>query len=198
MRVTTLGLFGLLSLAAGITHAGEPAAETLYLAPRHSLPLLIQPRLGTPSARNITTDESLLVVARQGEFVQVRTPDGEMGWVRVSQLTTQAPRSDDAIRAENAELVVQARTLDAQVRAFQEENVSLRARLGQVEAELAVMTRPVPLTLQGISDLALRLLVDLRFWTGLALVVLGLVLAFVAGVRWRNQRIRERLGGLDL
>lgn len=198
MRPIGIVLLALVIMAPALALAGEPTGDTVYLAPRQTLPLLAQPALGTTTGRSVSTEDALLVVARQGEFLQVRTPDGALGWVRTVNTTTSAPRSETAARAENAELANQVRTLDEQIRAFQAENAALRVRLMQLEGELAVLTRPVPMTLSGVRDFLLRLIMDGRFWLGLGALLVALLLAFLGGVRWRNRRIRDRFGGLDL
>jgi hypothetical protein len=189
----------LLALAAAPPAFAGETAETVYLAPRQTLPLLAAPQLGATSGRTISTGDALTVLGRQAEFVQVRTPDGAVGWVRAGNLTDEGPpRPDSAIAAENRELAAQVDTLDAQIRAFQAENSALRGRLMQLETEHAAATRPMPLTALGLRDFLLRLLVSPSFWAWMTCAALAVFAAFMLGVRWRNGKIRERLGGLDL
>lgn len=183
---------------AGVPPATSASGETVYVAPRQTVPLLAAPQLGATTGRTVTTAEQLTIVARQGDFVQVRAADGALGWIRASNLSDTAPRPESAVQAENRELAQQVSTLDAQIRAFQEENVALRARLAELQYEYSTVTRPMPLTLDGVLKTLRRWLVDGRFWAVLALFAVSTVGAFKFGVRWRNEKIRERLGGLDL
>lgn len=181
------------------TTAPIPAAsETLWVAPRQTLPLLSQPQLGSPSIAAITTGEALTVVARQGDFVQLRTAAGAIGWVRSTLLTSESPAPPADLAAENARLAQQVTTLDAQVRAFQDESAQLRLRLTVVETELALQTRTVPLTPAGVFGVIKRLAVESTTWIVLGSLLLALLIAFRIGVAHRNESIRQRFGGLDL
>lgn len=174
------------------------ATETLFVAPRQSLPLLALPQLGAPVVASIATGDALGVVARQGDFVQVRTAAGVLGWARSANLVAEPPGPPADLAAENEGLTRQVTTLDAQVRAFQDENAQLRQRLAGVEAELAQHTRAVPLTPAGLFAVVKRLAVEPATWIALGAVLLALLFAFRAGVAHRNKSIRQRFGGLDL
>jgi hypothetical protein len=186
------------------TVAAQPVAppsaapETLFVAPRQTLPLLGQPQLGAPVVASVATGDELALVARQGDFVQVRTASGTVGWARGANLTAERPGPPADLAAENEGLTRQVTTLDAQVRAFQDENAQLRQRLAGVEAELAQHTRAVPLTPAGVFGFAKRLAVEPATWIALGGLLLALLFAFRAGVAHRNQSIRQRFGGLDL
>lgn len=186
--------------AAEPAPAPAPAAspETLWVAPRTTLPLLGLPQLGSPVVVSVGTGDALAVIARQGDFVQVRTAAGAIGWARSSNLTAEPPAPPADLAAENARLAQQVTTLDAQVRAFQDENGQLHQRLEGAEAELAQLTRAVPLTPAGVFGLLKRLAVEPETWIALASLLLALLFAFRAGVNHRNKSIRQRFGGLDL
>jgi len=184
-------------LPAPGTTAGTPP-PTVFVAPRQSLPLLSQPLPNAPSVGTVSTDEPLVLLAEQGEFVSVRTASGVSGWLRRATLTADAPRPPSELAADNAQLSEQVGTLEAQVQAFQDENAQLRARMQGLDAELAVRTRPVPMTAAGLAGFALRQLADPYTWAALGLLVLALLVAFRAGIEHRNRSIRARLGGLDL
>lgn len=194
-----LCVFGSASGAATQAVAPPAAApETLFVAPRQSLPLLALPQLGAPVVASVATGDALGVVARQGDFVQVRTAAGVLGWARSTALVADPPGPPADLAAENEGLTRQVTTLDAQVRAFQDENAQLRQRLAGVEAELAQHTRAVPLTPAGVFGVAKRLAVEPATWIALGALLLALLSAFRAGVAHRNKSIRQRFGGLDL
>lgn len=194
-----------LALCASVVAAQAPApaatpapAETLWVAPRQALPLYGAPQPGAAVVASVATGDALTVLARQGDFVQARTSAGTVGWARQTGLTADPPAPPSELAAENKALAQQVTTLDAQVRAFQDENAQLRQRLGAVEAELALHTRAVPLTPAGVFGLVKRLAFEPTTWIALGGLLLALLFAFRAGVAHRNQSIRQRFGGLDL
>lgn len=184
--------------AAAPTANYTPAPATVWVSPRQTLALLNQPNAGALPGLTVASGDALTVLAQQGEFLQVRTETGASGWIRRSNLSETAPEPTADLAADNARLEEQARTLDAQVRAFQEESAQLRTRMQSLETELAARTRPVPLTAAGLWSLVQRLAVDPRAWGALGAMLLALLIAFRAGIERRNQAIRDRLGGLDL
>jgi len=180
------------------TPAVAPAPATVWVSPRQTIALLNQPAAGALPGLTVASGDALTVLTQQGEFLQVRTEAGASGWIKRSNLSETAPEPAADLVAEKARLDEQVRTLDAQLRAFQEESVQLRNRMVALEAELAAVTRPVPLTASGVWGLVQRLAVDARAWGVFGILLLLLLLAFRAGVEHRNKDIRARLGGLDL
>lgn len=178
--------------------AVAPPSTTVWVSPRQTLALLNQPAPGAASGLTVASGDPLTVAAQQGDYVQVRTETGASGWIRRSNLSDAAPEPPADLKAANALLEEQVRTLDAQVRAFQDESAQLRNRMQALETELAARTRPVPLTAAGVWAFVQRLAADPRAWGALAALVLALLIAFRFGVEHRNQAIRDRLGGLDL
>ena len=178
--------------------AVAPAPTTVWVSPRQTLALLNQPASGSMTGLTVASGDALTVLAQQGDYVQVRTETGASGWIRRSNLSDAAPEPPADLKAANAQLEEQVRTLDAQVRAFQDESAQLRNRMLGLETELAARTRPVPLTAAGLWGFVRRLAADPHAWGVLAALVLALLVAFRFGVEHRNQAIRDRLGGLDL
>jgi hypothetical protein len=172
--------------------------ETLWVAPRQTLPLLALPQLGAPVVASVGTGDALTVLGRQGDFVQLRTAAGVVGWSRSSALIADPPAPPADLAADNARLAQQVTTLDAQVRAFQDENAQLRRQLDGVENELALHTRVVPLTPAGVFGFIKRQAVEPATWIAALVLLLALLFAFRAGVAHRNDSIRQRFGGLDL
>lgn len=196
-----LPLAVLLAAAAALAQSASPSAPlaaTVWVAPRQTLPLLTQPALGALTGLTVASGDPLTVLAQQGEYLQVRTATGASGWIRRSNLSDAAPEPPADLVAANAQLEQQVRTLDAQVRAFQDESANLRNRMQALETELAARTRPVPLTAAGLWGYGQRLATDPRAWGALATLLLALLVAFRLGIERRNQAIRDRLGGLDL
>ncbi len=187
------------AIAQSAPSPAPPAAPTtVWVSPRQTLALLNQPAVGSMPGLTVASSDPLTVLAQQGDFLQVRTEAGATGWIRRSNLSEAAPESSVDLKAANAQLEEQVRTLDAQLRAFQDESAQLRNRMQALEVELAARTRPVPLTAAGVWAYVQRLAIDPRAWGALAALLLALLLAFRFGVEHRNQAIRERLGGLDL
>lgn len=191
-------LAALLAAAAIAQDVAPPTATTVWVSPRQTLALLNQPAAGAAGGLTVASGDPLTVLAQQGEFVQVRTEAGASGWIRRSNLSENAPEPPADLVTANALLEEQVRTLDAQVRAFQDESGQLRTRMQALEAELAARTRPVPLTAAGVWAYVQRLAIDPRAWGALAALLLALLIAFRLGIERRNQAIRDRLGGLDL
>ncbi len=198
-----LSLAVLLAAAAALAQSAPAPATpstptTVWVSPRQTLSLFNQPAAGSMTGLTVASGDPLTVLAQQGDYLQVRTETGASGWIRRSNLSEAAPEPPADLVAANAQLEEQVRTLDAQLRAFQDESVQLRNRMQALEVELAARTRPVPLTAAGVWAYVQRLAADPRAWGALAALVLALLIAFRFGVEHRNQAIRERLGGLDL
>ena len=204
-RLTRLAPLAMLLAVAAIASAQDAPASgaastptTVWVSPRQMLSLLNQPAAGAASGLTVASGDPLTVLAQQGDYLQVRTEAGATGWIRGSNLSETAPEPPADLVTENARLDEQVRTLDAQVRAFQDESAQLRIRMQALEAELAARTRPVPLTAAGLWGFVQRLAADPRAWGALAALLLALLVAFRLGIERRNQAIRDRLGGLDL
>ena len=94
-----------------------PASETLWVASRQTLPLLSQPQLGSPGVAAVTTGDALTVLGRQGDFVQLRTASGAIGWIRSALLTAGCHAPPDAHRA-NLFAKLQAESLAQLIRHY--------------------------------------------------------------------------------
>ena len=197
LRATTRG-DTVANFSLGVNVGTKAKPETLWVAPRQTLPLLGLPQLGAPVVASVATGDPLTVLARQGEFAQVRTAAGAIGWARTTNLSAESPAPPADLAADNARLAQQVTTLDAQVRAFQDESAQLRQRLAAAEAEVAQLTRAVPLTPAGVLGLLRRLALEPSTWIALGSLLLALLIAFRAGVSHRDESIRRRFGGLDL
>jgi Bacterial SH3 domain len=198
LPATLLAVAAFAQNAPSTAPAAAPSPTTVWVSPRQTLALLNQPASGAASGLTVASGDPLTVLAQQGDYVQVRTEAGASGWIRRGNLSDAAPEPPADLKAANALLEEQVRTLDAQVRAFQDESAQLRNRMQALETELAARTRPVPLTAAGLWGVVQRLAADPRAWGALAALVLALLIAFRFGVEHRNRAIRERLGGLDL
>jgi SH3 domain protein len=132
-----------------LTTAMAVGADTRYVSDR----LIITLRAGTgPNAEVITTlatDDSLEVLAEEGPFLKVRTPDGTEGYVQGQYITRETPKSTiiarlekerDQLKSRLAQLEKGKTGIAEEAKAIKEEAAKSEADLAKTQKELQAIT----------------------------------------------------------
>lgn len=144
------------------------AADTLYVTDRLAAELYPAPRAAGKPLRLLPTGTTLHALTRQGDFVRVRTPDGNEGWIQQQQLQEDMPAQ-----------VLLLSLAQQHERTAKELDITRR--------QLAEQTRAAQQNHQ-VS----------RSWWMFFAVLVSLVTGFILGIMWLDWRIRERHGGFRL
>jgi hypothetical protein len=143
-------------------------AATLYVTDRLAADLYPAPRAAGRPIQQLPTGTALQVLAQQGEFIRVRTPEGSEGWIQQRQLQDDMP----------------AQVLLLSLAQQHERTVK---ELDLTRRQLAEQTRAAQQNHQ-VS----------RSWWMFFAVLVSLVTGFILGIMWLDWRIRERHGGFRL
>ena len=111
-------------------------AETRYVSDVLVINLRDAPGSGGTNLAHLRTGDSFEVLGAQGNYLRVRIPTGEEGWVPQQYTTAETPKAQvvAALRQELAKVKKQAA-------AAEDERTRLRAELQQVEESQAAATR---------------------------------------------------------
>jgi len=165
-----------LALLLGPTAA---LAETLYVTDVLVVLLRATPTPQGASVKQLASGAALEVLDRQGTWAKVREPQGASGWIEVRYLVPQAPAG-------------------ARLAQLQSELEQARARLADLERR---PPEPVPEPQPPLPAVpAAPPLVPDTLWIAIssAMLVIGVVGGFVAGVFWLRTRTRRKLGGMTI
>ena len=172
------------------------AQEILYV--HDELRLGVRPSADSRSTplEVVTTGARLEVLSRSGNFVRVRTPRGNEGWVNAAYLSDEKParllldelqqaraQLEDRLAEEQGRVLVgnerlselgeRIERLHSQLQEAQQHNLELRAQLQQEESAWGWLLQPL---------------------MGILLFLFGIFL----GVKWYRHRVSERIGGLEI
>jgi SH3 domain protein len=143
-------------------------AETLYVTDRLAAELYPAPRAAGKPIRLLPTGTSLQVLSRQGDFVRVRSGDGNTGWIHRQRLQEDMP----------AQVLLLS---------LAQQHERTAKELDLARRQLAEQTRAA----QQNNQVS-------RSWWMFFAVLVSLVAGFILGIMWLDWRIRERHGGFRL
>jgi SH3 domain protein len=144
------------------------AADMLYVTDRLAAELYPAPRAAGKPIQLLPTGTTLQVLTQQGDFVRVRTPDGNEGWIQQQQLQEDMP----------AQVLLLS---------LAQQHERTARELDLTRRQLAEQTRAAQQNHQ-VS----------RSWWMFFAVLVSLVTGFILGIMWLDWRIRERHGGFRL
>lgn len=121
-------------------------AETVYVSDRFEIGVHDNTNLDSVILAVITSGTPLEVVSRNGEFVQVSTPDGTTGWVDARYIVTKQPSV--AMHDERDAKLQQAQRTLGDARA---ENEVLRQRISELKRDAATAADNSPGIAKPIS-----------------------------------------------
>ncbi|MBI3778204.1 MAG: TIGR04211 family SH3 domain-containing protein [Gammaproteobacteria bacterium] len=181
-------------------------AETLYVAERLRIGLRAEATETGAVVKTVETGTPLEAIQRTESFVQVRDPQGTVGWVETRYLTPDAPARLRLGKLE--EELTKSRKVatdaQAQLKKSQATVAEQTARIEALEKETADNPAPPPAAVPSPPPVAPpvgKTSRDAGFtfsyaWLGISFAMLGI--GFAAGVRWLRESIRKRSGGMYL
>jgi hypothetical protein len=184
-------------------------AETLYVAERMRIGLRAEATETGAVVKTVETGAPLETIERIENFVQVRDPQGTVGWAEARYLTPELPArsqlvklQEDLARSKSQVAEAQAQLKKAQATAAEQE-----ATIKTLEQEVAdkpampPTVTPVPVPPPVAPPPVGKSSKDAGFsfsylWLGISFAMLGI--GFAAGVKWLRESIRKRSGGMYL
>lgn len=130
IRVATI----VLALLCASVQAQEN--EVLYVTDRLILNLYPERDQTTDALRSLPSGTRLEVISRDSRYAQVRTDNGETGWVKATFLVPKKPAKLRLEEAEQQIAQLQTELAQADVEEIQQQNVTLGAELEKAQAEL--------------------------------------------------------------
>lgn len=155
-----------------------------------------EPVTGSKTVSVVKTGEALEVLDRgNSKYFKVRTPAGRIGWVSRTYVNDNKPAFMllEAVNGELEALKGQFQTVENQFAQLQEINLSLEGVLSRTKEEKSQLQSK----LDDIKDSTL-IPEEYQLIAWIIGVLALLMLGFLAGARRMRQRIRTRLGGLDI
>jgi hypothetical protein len=184
-------------------------AETLYVAERMRIGLRAEATETGAVVKTVETGTPLEAIERVENFVQVRDPQGTVGWAEARYLTPDAPArlqmvklQEDLARSRSQTAEAQAQLKKAQAAAAEQ-----AATIKTLEKEAAdkpvlppaatSMPVPPPVAPPPVGKTSKDAgFIFSYLWLGISFAMLGI--GFAAGVKWLRESIRKRSGGMYL
>lgn len=194
-----------MAAAMALLGAVPAGAETLYVAERLRLGLHAEPTDESAVLKTVETGVPLEVVERRENYVQVREPQGAVGWIEGRFLTPDPPARLRLAKLQEELSRSRAQTAEAQTQlkkaqaALAEQAAKARDTAKNSGDSAAATPAPAPVAATspsvkpGATDGAWRFS---YLWLGISFAMLGI--GFAAGVRWLRESIRKRSGGMYL
>ena len=184
-------------------------AETLYVAERMRISLRAEATETGAVVKTVETGTPLEAIERVENFVQVRDPQGTVGWAEARYLTPDAPARWQLVKLQEDLAKSRSQTAEAQAQ-LKKAQVAAAEQAGKIkELEKAVADKPVmppaaapvpvppPVTAPPVGKTSKDAGFDFSYlWLGISFAMLGI--GFVAGVKWLRESIRKRSGGMYL
>ena len=184
-------------------------AETLYVAERMRIGLRAEATETGAVVKTVETGTPLEAIERVENFVQVRDPQGTVGWAEARYLTPDAPARLQLVKLQEdlARSKSQAAEAQAQLKKAQATAAEQAATIKTLEQEVAdkpampPTVTPVPVPPPVVTPPVGKTTRDAGFmfsylWLGISFAMLGI--GFAAGVKWLRESIRKRSGGMYL
>jgi hypothetical protein len=158
--------------------------------------------------KTVETGTPLEAIERVENFVQVRDPQGTVGWAEARYLTPDAPAQlqlvklqQDLARSRSQTAEVQAQLKKAQAAAA-EQAATIKTLEKQAADKPALPPAATPMPVPPpVAPPVGKTSKDAGFifsylWLGISFAMLGI--GFAAGVKWLRESIRKRSGGMYL
>jgi len=184
-------------------------AETLYVAERMRIGLRAEATETGAVVKTVETGTPLEAIERVENFVQVRDPQGTVGWAEARYLTPDAPArlqvvklQEDLARSRSQTAEAQAQLKKAQAAAAEQAaTIKTLEKEAADKPALPPVATPMPVPPPVAPPPVGKTSKDAGFifsylWLGISFAMLGI--GFAAGVKWLRESIRKRSGGMYL
>lgn len=175
---------------------GSVAQSIIYVNDILRVGVRAEPVSGAKTVSVVKTGEALEILdSSDAKYYKVKTPAGRVGWVSRTYVSDNVPAFMrlEKLNGEFESLKEQFLTVEKQFEQLQETNLSLEGVLTRTKEDKSQLQSELD-DIKGSAIIPEEY--QLIAWvTGvLALLLLG----FVVGARRVRQRVRSRLGGLDI
>jgi len=184
-------------------------AETLYVAERMRIGLRAEATETGAVVKTVETGTPLEAIERVENFVNVRDPQGSVGWAEARYLTPDAPArlqlaklQEDLAKSRSQTAEVQAQLKKAQAAAAEQAaTIKTLEKEAADKPALPPAATPMPVPPPVAPPPVGKTSKDAGFifsylWLGISFAMLGI--GFAAGVKWLRESIRKRSGGMYL
>lgn len=196
-RLLTIGLL--------LGWGGAAAAESGYVSDQLRVPLLKGPARGEEALRSLTAGDPLVVMKADGDWLQVRAADGQVGWLEREVVMDHKPAQVKLLELEEERKQLRERLgrgegggegggggeriaeLEGELKEARAAVGALRERLDAVAAALAGRPAPAPAAVKAGQPLDTVL-------AGAGLALLGAA----AGALWARRRQCRDHGGFRI
>lgn len=179
-----------LSIMTALLSGTSVRAETAYVSDDLILGVYADKNQQGARLATLHSGASVEVLAREGEYAQVRLPNGSEGWVKASFLTTHETAGIRVKALEEELSRIKSTTPAMAEAAARAELQGLKQQLDGKQQELDALKAQGPAPPASAP----------RSWVGPAAAsgLLGLSLGFVWGYATLARRIREKFGGVKV
>jgi len=171
-------------------------AETVYIHDILRVGIRTQANSNEAPIAVVTSGAELSVLERQGGYIRIRTEAGVEGWINADYTTNELPAR---LRLERVEKERDALKADlAKVRASQSAGSSQAEQLSERITNLQQDNQRLQQSVVELTT-SLQQKQSSSGWIYLAVaMILLFVLGVYLGIRWAQQRVAQRFGGLEL
>ena len=197
--VQALGLMLIMLVTPTCLQSAEPspAATTVYVTDELRLGLYPTEETSGRATKTLVSGTRLEILERALRSIQVRTEEGDEGWVRTTYVVEAEPA-----RRRLASLEAERLETSSKLDAREAELAALRDRLATTEAALVTAERGIT-ELPALRDenrvlqdqLEARDAAVAPLWLGVAALA-ALLLGCFIGYRWLDRKVRRQFGGV--
>lgn len=176
--------------------AGTAAAEVVYVHDYLRLGVRANPDPAESSIAVVATGDALTVLAREGDYIKIRTEEGTEGWVSKNYVSDEAPARIllEQLRGEYAQKEAQSMELSKALAEITGSRDVMEKRITELMAENSSLQQEIN-TLTGRSD---SLIQQYAWAIRIALVIMLFLAGFYLGAGWYMRRVRRRFGGMEI
>lgn len=176
--------------------AGTAAAEVVYVHDYLRLGVRATPDPAESSIAVVATGDALTVLAREGDYIKIRTEEGVEGWVSKNYVSDEAPARLllEQLRGEYEKKEAQRMELSQALAEITGSRDVMEKRITELMAENSSLQQEIN-TLTGRSDSFIQ---QYAWAIRIALVIMLFLAGFYLGAGWYMRRVRRRFGGMEI
>lgn len=176
--------------------AGTAAAEVVYVHDYLRLGVRANPDPAESSIAVVATGDALTVLAREGDYIKIRTEEGTEGWVSKNYVSDEAPARLllEQLRGEYAQKEAQSMELSKALAEITGSRDVMEKRITELMSENSSLQQEIN-TLTGRSD---SLIQQYAWAIRITLVIMLFLAGFYLGAGWYMRRVRRRFGGMEI